>query len=80
MAFTLSEEDPILGKRAHVEVHVAAYPRAIAEPYWPASAMAKRLARKFNEPHVRAEVLRRLKESYNKVLVSGSYGRTKTRW
>jgi hypothetical protein len=75
LAVKLDGEDPILGSRAHVEVHVAAYSRAIGSPYWPPESQAQRLARKFDEEHVRAEVKRRLGEGYSRALILGSYGR-----
>jgi cytosine/adenosine deaminase-related metal-dependent hydrolase len=54
---------------------VAAYSRAIGSPYWPPESQAQRLARKFDEEHVRAEVKRRLGEGYSRALILGSYGR-----
>jgi len=77
LAVKLDGEDPILGSRAHVEVHVAAYSRAIDKPYWPPSSQAERLSRKFHEKHVMNEVVKRLGEGYRRVLVLGSYGRYK---
>jgi hypothetical protein len=77
LAVTSGDEDSILGRRAHVEVQVAAYSRAIGKSYWPPSNMAQRFKKKFDEPHVKAEVTRRLGEDYRRVLVLGSYGRTK---
>jgi len=67
-----------LGKRCHIEVQVSPYSRAIEKPYWPPEEWAKQLAkRKFEDEAVRAEVVRRLGGDYQKVLVLGSYGRTK---
>jgi hypothetical protein len=75
LAVKLDGEDPVLGSRAHVEVHAPAYARAIDSPYWPPESQAQRLARKFGEEHVRAEAARRLGGGYTRVLVLGSYGR-----
>ena len=76
LAIKLDGEDPVLGKKAHVEVHVPAYSRAIGSPYWPPESQAQRLVeRKFDEKHIKAEVAKRLGEDYTKVLILGSYGR-----
>ena len=77
LAVKLDGEDPILGSRAHVEVHAAAYSRVIGAPYWPPESQAERLAKKFDEAHVKAEVTRRLGEGYSRVLILGSYGKVK---
>lgn len=77
LAVKLDGEDPILGSRAHVEVHVAAYSRAIGKPYWPPSGQAEQLCKKFYEKHVEDEIVKRLGEDYRRVLVLGSYGRYK---
>ena len=73
----LDGKDFFLGSKAHVEVHAPAYARAIGSPYWPPKSQAQRLAKKFYEEHVKAEVVKRLGEGYSKVLVLGSYGRLK---
>lgn len=75
LAVKLDGEDPILGSKAHVEVHAPAYSRVIDSPYWPPESQAQRLAKKFTEKHVRAEVTKRLGGDYRMVLVLGSYGR-----
>ena len=75
LAVRLDGGDPILGSKAHVEVHAPAYARAIGSQYWPPESQAQRLAKKFTEKHVRAEVAKRLGGDYRMVLVLGSYGR-----
>jgi hypothetical protein len=73
LAVKLDGEDPILGSRAHVEVHVSAYARAIS--YWPPRSQAPNVVKKFER--VKAEVTKRLGEGYNRVFIFGSYGRFK---
>jgi hypothetical protein len=75
LAVKFDGEDPVLGSKAHVEVHVSAYSRAIG--YWPPQPQAQRVLRKFDEKHVKAEVTKRLGEGYGRVFIFGSYGRLK---
>jgi hypothetical protein len=75
LAIKLDGKDPVLGSRAHVEVNVSAYARAIR--YWPPQSQAENVVKKFNEKHVKAEVTKRLGENYSKVFIFGSYGRYK---
>jgi hypothetical protein len=82
LAVTLGEPDRRLGSKAHVEVQVGAYSRAIKgrpeRPVWPPLEYAERIVRsKFEDPAVVSEVVRRLGEDYRKVAVWGSYGRNR---
>jgi len=67
-----------LRERCHIEVQASPYSRAISKPYWPPESYADWLVRrKFEDDIVKAEVTKRLGNDYQKVLVLGSYGRTK---
>jgi len=78
LAITLGEPDEMLTKKAHIEVHVAAYSRAIGGGHWPPSTYAERIVKtKFEDPVVVEEVVKRLGEGYGKVAIWGSYGRRK---
>jgi len=78
LAITLGEPDERLTEKAHIEVHVAAYSRAIGGGYWPPPVYAERIVKtKFEDPAVVEEVVRRLGEGYSKAAIWGSYGRRK---
>ena|GEM_PF-5509679 len=74
LAITLSKPDERLGEKAHIEVHVAAYSRAIG---YPISLIVKNIVRKFEDPYIVEEVVKRLGEHHRRVMIYGSYGRVK---
>lgn len=68
LAITLSKPDERLGEKAHIEVHAAAYSRAIG---YPISVAVDRTLRKLEDKYIVEEVTKRLREHYRRNLIDG---------